>query len=175
LAENPSKSRIELLIEGAKALAWPIVALIVLVSFWSPFQETARILPSIIGRSESISIAGLSMRVSGRLRVKATPEVEKVLSRMSRDAVDVLISLQGEAYVLSEAQQSAILRYDELKALGLVEAVPANQLGPKPPYRTVEFAYGVRLTPLGLRTQSFLRSVIAEFVKELPKSQPHPD
>lgn len=161
MTTTAQKSRFEMLVELVKATAWPVVALIVLTSFWSPLQRTAEQIPVLVNRSDSITIAGLSLKVSRDLRTKASPEVEKVVARLSRTGIEQVLSLSEKTTWKPDSVEHARGYTKELRDLGLVVELQPKELA------EVGAGYGMRPTELGRQTQVFLRSVVAEFVQEL--------
>ncbi len=160
------KSRLELVTELIKATAWPSLALVALWGFWGPLQEAAKQLPALIGRSEVLTIAGVSLRVGSSLREKATPEMQKVLAEISPDGLRWILSTsEGGAYWDAGDVSTGRRETMELRKLGLVEEVPAQELND--PRRGRRYGYGVRSTHLGKRTHAFLVSLVAEFVQGL--------
>jgi hypothetical protein len=57
----------------------------------------------------------------------------------------------------------------ELIKLGLLEEIPAAELND--PQDSERYGYGVRLTPLGKETQTFLFDLISELVQELEQQE----
>ena len=90
--ESPNKGKFELVVELIRALAWPTIAGLLLFSFWQPLQLTANLLPTIIDRSDSITIAGLSLKVGRELRSEAPPEVRAALAGLSLAGIEMLLN-----------------------------------------------------------------------------------
>ena len=152
--------RFQLWVELVKALAWPITALIILICFWGPLQEIAGKLPTILGQSESITIAGLSIKVGARLKAQASPAIEAALSAMSPEDIKRLLSHSGSAYWNKGDETFGRNENASLVRLGLLEEVPASKLDPR-------YGYGISLTEKGKNVQNFLYQLIAEFADEL--------
>jgi hypothetical protein len=134
---------------------------ILLLSFWKPLQETANLIPSIIDRSDAITLSGLSIKIGERLHNKASPEVQDVLAKLSKRGIEKLLTTPSNG--TSSWQQASYGRSDsaELLKLGLVAEVMRD-----------EYGYSVEITDLGQQTQDFLKSLIAQFVEELTSKQP---
>lgn len=174
MAEAP-KSRFELFVELVKAGAWPLLAAFVLLSLREPLVKTAEEMPSIIGRSESITIAGLSLKIGAALREKITPQIQAALAKLSGDGVaKVLAMSNGGAYWDKGHEEQGRADYEELLRTGLAEEVPGDQLDTLNRQDGRSYGFGVRITALGRATQSFLRSVVAEFVQNLPPPTAEP-
>jgi hypothetical protein len=168
------KSTLELVVEVIKALAWPLFATVFLVSFWTPLHDTATLIPSIVSRSDTITIAGLSLKVGKALNKKATPEVELALSRLSKEGVKRLLEMSASSWWDKGSEANGQAENSELVKLGLAMEVSADELATRNTTDHKNFGYAVRITDLGRKTQDFLRAVIAEFVDELPRTQTIP-
>lgn len=167
MSNNPSKSRFELIVELIKAVAWPLFAIVLLVSFWRPLRSAVTQLPNIISRSETLSIAGLSLKVRRSLAKQPSEEVKQALSKLSPDD---LKRLQNFNSTFCEEQYAASCRadYAALVGLGLLAEVPESEL--KKDRSGTPYGFGVRITPKGKETQSVLNALVSEFVQELERS-----
>jgi hypothetical protein len=166
MAKAP-KTKFELFVELVQAMAWPLSATIVVFSFWTPLQDAARQIPSIVGRSDTITIAGLSLKVGQGLRQKASDAVKRVLDKLSPEGVKKILSMSQGSYWDKGNEYDGRNENSELVKLGLVDEVPANELDQKNGLEHKNFGYGIRPTQLGRETQSFLQSVVSEFVQQL--------
>ena len=155
-----SGPRLQLWVEVVKALAWPVTALIVLICFWNPLQDIANRLPSILGQSESITIAGISIKVGARLKSQASPEIQGALSAMSPDDIKRLLPHSGSAYWDKNGFSYTKSENANLVRLGLLREIPTAELASN-------YGYGIELTPKGKSVQDFLYQLIAEFADEL--------
>jgi hypothetical protein len=164
------KSTLELVVELIKALAWPLLAAVFLVSFWTPLHDTATLIPSIVNRSDTITIAGLSLKVGKALNQKATPDIELALGELSKDGVKRLLEMSDSSWWDKGNEAIAQTENAELVKLGLATEATADELATINARDHKNYGYGVRITDLGRRTQEFLRAVIAEFIKELPRT-----
>jgi hypothetical protein len=172
MADQP-KSRFELNVELVKAVAWPLLAAIVLASFWSPLHNIADQLPTILGRSDTITFAGLSLRVSPGLRAKAPPDVQKVLPQLSREGLERIIAMSsGGTYWDKGNEADGRSEYGELIKLGLLEETPSDELEKRNAAEKRNYGLAIHMTALGRQTQAFLRSVVAEFVQQVSHPQP---
>lgn len=164
------KSHFELFVELVKATTWPILVAVVLIAFWAPLRDTARQIPSLLSRSDTVTIAGLSLKLSPGLRHQASPDVKKVLAELSQEAIKRLLSMGSSTWWDVGEESRGRSENAELVRLNLVEEVPAHEIKKLNDRDQRNFCYGVRITELGRQTQSFLHSVVAEFVKELGHS-----
>ncbi len=171
MSEQP-KSKFELTVELIKATAWPGLTMIILITFWGPLRQTAEQFPYLVRRSDTITIAGLSLEVSRELRRQASPEVEEVITELSKEGIKRVLRLSGGSYWDKGSETHGRADYTELIHLKLVEEIAVDELERQNQEEGKNFGFGVRPTELGRQTQSFLQSVVAEFVQELDLSHP---
>ena len=161
--QSTKRGRLELIIAAAKAFAWPLFGFAVLVSFWTPLQQVAGYLPSLLARSEAITIAGMSIKLDKRLQ-PPSPDVSRALEKISPQAVDLLLSHHTAFRIWDEQRvPEARAEMGELAELGLVKELPQGSVK-DPQGKTM---HGVEITPLGQDVRRFLIELIAQFVKEL--------
>lgn len=169
MAESPKKTNFELSVELTKALAWPLLAVVVLASFWSPLQRTADLVPALVGRSDTITIAGLSLKISQNLHSQASPEVREVLAHLSKAGVERILEMGESSYWNKDTGSRGRELNAELIKLGLEVELPQTELDTRNQREGRDYGYAVRRSALGEQTQAFLRSIVAEFVQQLPK------
>ena len=169
----PPKTRFELSVELTKALAWPVLVLVLLVVFWIPLHQTASLIPSIVGKSDTITIAGLSLKVSQGLKAKASPDVEKALSNLTKSGIERVLEMGEASYWDQNSIAHGKERNAELLKLGLVTEIPAIEIERINLRDGTKHGYGVKRTELGKQTQAFLQSVVAEFAQELARQSPN--
>ncbi|SET69761.1 hypothetical protein SAMN05216412_11325 [Nitrosospira multiformis] len=158
--ENIKKSTFELCVELIRALAWPVIAAALLISFWQPLRETANLLPSILHRSDAITIAGLSLKVSHELRHEAPPDVQAKLRRLSPSGIEALLNHGENTKMIYEGKS------EEKRAEERWGELVANELAYKESYDDGA-RFFVALTPVGVKARSYLVSIISEFIKGL--------
>lgn len=163
------KETFELIVDLVRALAWPIVAFALLFALWSPLRQTAELIPSIISRSDTITISGLSLKIGQRLHREATPEVEAVLKAIRKEDIELMLSVGDTSWWDRNGEAGARSRYKKLIQLGLLSEIKQSEFKFLTPEEQRTRSYGVRITPLGDATRDFLRAVVAEFVRELAK------
>lgn len=167
------KSKFELIVELVRALAWPLFATIALIVFLGPLRLTARQIPDLVGRSETITVAGLSIEVQRGVSQQASDEVKQAVADLSPDSISLLLNMQGASYFASGYGALGRQQYAELIDLGLVVPLPTEEL-PHPISESGEvrkYDFGIDITPLGEDAQSFLLSLISEFVQELRSAE----
>lgn len=160
------------MVELVKALAWPVFAFIILLSFWTPLREASRTLPGLLRRSEAITIAGLTIKLQGELRAKATPGVEQALARLRPEDIEELLNLRfvGCWDADSVNIQQIKDRYARLMQSGLLEEVA--DLGRCAPTQGVTFEYALGPSALGVEAQKFLFALLAEAASEMGSAPP---
>lgn len=161
------KSKTEISIELIRALAWPTIVVILLISFWAPLQKTAKLLPILIDRSDTITIAGLTIKVKESLRKQASPEVEIVLSKLDRVGIEQVLEMGESTWWDIDDSEYGRSKTVELISLGLLEEVSDGEIKENNLRRGNSHGYAVKQTALGLETQEFLQAVVTEFVQEL--------
>lgn len=157
------KSKFELSVDLVKALAWPAVVGLLLLSFWNPLQKTANLLPSIIDRSDVITISGLSLKVSREMGSEAPAEVRAVLKRLSPQGVMLLLEFTELHSTSLFSQEEMIDReWGELVRNGIVvKSLVVNAPGP------LALPWRVQLTPLGVAAKSYLTSLLTEIIRQV--------
>lgn len=175
MSEEKSKTRFELMVEMVKALAWPVFAFIILLSFWTPLREASRTLPGLLRRSEAITIAGLTIKLQGELRAKASPEVEQALARLSPEDIEELLNFRfvGCWDADSTNIQQIKDRYGRLVQSGLL--VEVADMGRCASTQGVTYEYALGPSPLGVEAQKFLFALLAAFLHELGSAPPPRD
>jgi hypothetical protein len=184
MSEEKSKSRLELNIELLKALAWPLFALIILFSFWTPLRDSAKELPRLMRDAESVSIYSFSIKVKTDLRqqttpevgkVLATPEVERVLARLSPDGIQKLLNSRFVSCWESGKDniQQVKEMNKELMQLGLLQELP--DMGSCLKNQGANYEYAVGPTDLGKATQEFIFAFVTQSARELASAPPPRD
>jgi hypothetical protein len=168
----PQKTRFELTVELIKAVAWPLFAIFVLFTFWEPLHLAMNQLPDIVNRSNTITIAGLTIKIDQSLQLKnrePSAEVRQALSEITSDGIQTLMNLSGSARWLPQDADNGRRKNSEMVRLGLFEEIPLQELKDN-------FAYGVRVTQVGRDTQAYLYALISTFLEQLnqPVSTPTP-
>jgi hypothetical protein len=165
MTENPTppKSRFELFVEFIRVLAWPLFAFVLLYALWTPIRSIAALMPNIIERSETITIANLSIKVGRGIKRKASADVLKVLTEITPDGLRKLISSSDEAYWQADSKSYARTENAEIIRLKLVEEVSKKELG--------NYGYGIKPTTLGEETKEYVLVLVSEFVNELKRNE----
>ncbi len=167
------KTRFELIVELIKALAWPVFAMFIVLSFWIPLQKIMQKLPDIVERANVINIAGLSLEINQSLQLKGlnpSTNVKQVLSELTPNDISAVLALRGSASYPPESEASGRSDYDHLVSLGLYTEVSKQELdkGGK------GYSYGISITPLGTETRKYLLVLISEFLQQIDTSSPTP-
>ena len=127
---------LKLLIELAKALAWPLVALYALVYFRRPLRSALDLLPEKLRNVSKVTVGSLSFEVQAYLQATGDDELLRVLPKLSRRAFEKILDLRvtnhhyvlcsrgtsmavsDEHYTLRKDEDFSVLH--ELEALGLI-------------------------------------------------------
>ena len=136
------KEKIELI----KSLAWPVIVVLFLIFNWSPIRESVKLFPQLISRSESISIAGLSIEINQKLERESTPEIKESLRMISPHLIDIITNIGDSAW---ESNMLTDQDWNELSALGLI----------------TRDDYGYQLNEKGLSVRKYILEVVNELIK----------
>jgi hypothetical protein len=166
MAENVSKSRYEITVDLIRALSWPFIFLLLLVLFWRPFHKIVNQFPNIVSRSESITIAGLSLKIQkSDIVQQPSDSVMTVLGKLSPEGIERILNNSSAIYWDKGHEEFGRRDNAELMQLGLMQEIPQDELYER--NRQKNYGFGVRPTYLGVETRKFLIQLIAGFVKEL--------
>lgn len=173
----PSKSTLQLIVELAGTLAWPTIALIALLGFWHPLRGIAKALPDLVARSESITIANLSIEVGRGLRGKATPQVQEALAGIAPNEIPELLNVRLPTCWTATEIQSLREMYAGLLRQRLLEEVDNPDLCASIRANAGAGARILRPTALGRETQVFLFALVDQLVEEMapPPANPPAD
>jgi hypothetical protein len=176
MTAEPNKSSVELATDFIKAIAWPLFALIFLISFWEPFQAAANMLPDIVNRSNTITIAGLTLQINRSLKLQnqqPSSEVKQVLADISPDDINKILATSGWRVWNAQEVDGGRDEYAKLVKLGVFREMTNQELQNRTEY-AVRPVYGVVNKPLGDETRDFLIALIAEFAQQLGQPQQSP-
>jgi hypothetical protein len=166
-------------VEYIKALAWPIIALIVLASFWTPLHQIGLMAPELVRQSDSITIGSVSLKLSKRVTRRMSDEVRNVLPRLDPDDLQELVATNlpygtpmtfGDQGTWTESSK----RLEKFVTLGLltrmsIKDLEDEQKANKRQWR--DFA-GYRATQLYVQVHTFLVKLVPEVIKELQLDEP---
>ncbi len=128
MLNSPPKSTFELIVDLIKVTVWPILVVCILFVFWTPLYQTANLIPSIVGRSDVITIAGLSLKISQEQKSKAPLEVERILGKLSKTGIERVLALSDSAMYMHDSINFAKRENSELIKLGLAIEIPSTEL-----------------------------------------------
>lgn len=123
-------------------------------------------MPHIIERSDTITIANLSIKVSHKLGQDLSPAVQSSLKRLSPKGIERLLLLpeDNRTAFFSKKSDAEEVATPELINLGLVTVGPiSSDLS-----NTSGFSFD--MTETGVQTRRFLWSVITEFIEGLKEA-----
>ena len=165
---DTTKSKFEIIVELIKALVWPVIVFAVLIIFWEPLHLISKSLPSIVNRSETITIAGLSLKIrnSGTVQ-QPSPGVKDILSKLSPEAVERMLNNATSSFWKKGDESFGRTEYTELIKYNLYREIPQKELSDPARFKDKDYGFGVEITELGKETRKFLVQIIAGFVNEL--------
>lgn len=139
------------------ALVWPLAIVIIISIFREPLFQTLQQLPSVVSKSTSIEIAGVSIKVDERIAGINDPELKAALSNLSPTALRLLMDvgkggLNTMSKNLTEQEKNALV---ELKDKGLIELDMSYKNSSNP---DLDVYY--RQTDLGKRAYNFVMDVL---------------
>ena len=151
--------------EYIKALAWPLLTVLILFLFWSPLHDIAGILPEVIRNSETIEAGKVKLSIRKSAMAKASEPVRQALRDLK--ASDIRTILQTDpgphTFLFCEAKESdeSIQEFRGLEGKKLVEALKADRLkaestGNDPACGKERLTFGFETTSLWSGLREFL-------------------
>lgn len=163
MPEN-QKTKFELFVELIKVLAWPTFAFFILFSFWGSFRSVARLLPEVLGRSQSITIAGMSLEIGSDIGREAPDGVSEILSDLPPSDIRILMNFRGPTFW---DYAGGYRQHETLMQAGLLEAISQDELNQRIERTGNNTSGGIRLTPLGQSAQDYLMAIVSSFVDQI--------
>lgn len=166
--KNPTK--FDLYLKLTTLLAWPIMILILLVIFWRPIKLLSSKLPKVVQKSETISIAGITLKMTDQITQKPTAKINEALTGLGHEPLLGLLELG-----VDEPSVGGIIGYDtatynssikHLTNRGLLKVIKPNPTDTNINNSIVK----VRMTKLGVKSSLVLADLFKVFVQELSKS-----
>jgi hypothetical protein len=124
----------------------------------------------LLKRLEAVSIGELSLKIARDFGQDVTPEVRRVLSRLSPSGVGQLLRQKDTLWAEAQYEKDVRSSLNELLALELVSEVSPQELAQHNSEGhgcTATYTFGVRTTDLGRQTRSFLREVVSELARDV--------
>ncbi|RME56012.1 hypothetical protein D6779_11425 [Candidatus Parcubacteria bacterium] len=139
------------------ALIWPLVLITIVLIFREPLFRTLQQLPSVVSKSTSIEVAGISIKVNEKIAGINDPELKAALSDLSPTALRLLMDvgkgcLNTTSKHLSEQEINALV---ELQDQGLIE-LDMNYKYSSNPDLDIHYCQ----TELGKRAYNFVMDVL---------------
>ena len=160
------KTKIELTIELLKVIIWPTIVIFVIILFWRPIYSTFNEIPNIIGKSESISIGNLSIKIQRGTTLLPSESVKAILKKISPHAVETLVSSNGTTeYFHTNQVLYGQQRFKELIQDGLYIEVEKIHLSYDD--QNIQYAYGVQPTKSGIEVRNYLLEIMNGLIKEI--------
>ncbi len=163
-------------LDYTKVLAWPIIALVVLGSFWVPLHEIGRMAPELVRQSTSIKIGSVSLELSKKVTRKVSDEVRNVLPKLDADDIKwVAMNDGGESTYGDEVSwKDDAGRIGKFATLGLVARMSTKDLEERQKINerpSRDFA-GYKTTDLFDQVHAFLIDLVPEVISELQLNEP---
>lgn len=172
---TPNRSRYTA-VELAKALAWPVIVALLLVSFWTPLHTLVDTIPQLLFRPEEFSIGGVKFHLRKSLIDQASPEEKRILNDLGPAEVELILEVKPGDVVCSgnpptpeERQPFIVLVEHHLFEWVTKEEAKQQESQGYP------CGFGVRTTPMFRRVREFMINAILEAIqqsKTLPASKP---
>lgn len=89
--ENNSLEVAKLVIEGIRALAWPVLLGAVLIAFNSPLQTVVESFSIKLSQANKVSIGSLSLEIEAKAREAGNPELGRQVGSLTAQAVQQLL------------------------------------------------------------------------------------
>ena len=136
-------------LEYVRVLAWPLFALVVLVSFWTALHDLAQVLPGLLSQSESISFKGVIFRVKKSIADQASPEVRAALNELTSSDIRELLETSGPTSVLIDnPDDEAVPAWKHFIELGLATPLTSKELAVKSREDHKAWIFGAQTTSL---------------------------
>ena len=81
------------ILEVLKAAMWPMAAIVMFSSLYTPLDGLLRKMPEVIGRADVITIGDMKLQLTKALEIDATPEIRAALSSLSSAGASRIIRL----------------------------------------------------------------------------------
>lgn len=117
----------ELVIEAFRAIAWPVVVLVIVFSMFAPLKKTIELVPELLSQSTKITIAGVSVELNQRLSDQVSPRLKRALENLSPEAIRIMISSR-KSMVFGTAEDAKNPALFELEKAGLI-TIKLDELG----------------------------------------------
>jgi len=163
------QSKVHWRIELIKALAWPCVAIFIVVAFWGPLQASARLLPQLLQDTETIEVSGVKINVRSSIAERTPARVKVVLQKLSPAGIE---------YILEKRELSEFRSTDPTLAPDVAELIAAGLCVPmtredlaaaakkdSPEERKTKYLTGVKCGDTYDEVRTFLVSLIPDMVR----------
>jgi hypothetical protein len=163
--EGDSPNRTPHLYSIIKALAWPALALVVLVSFWTPLHQLAAAVPDVIKNADTIKFKDFSVLAGKRLS-RAPASVAQVLNNLTAEDIDFILTTDADDFSVGEGAMSTDEReqYDHLASLGLLKVLSEQEMKIKEAQNGQKSVFAANMTPLYKDVRRFLRKLMSETI-----------
>lgn len=90
----------ESIISSLKVIAWPLVIIILVASFWNPIYNTIAQLPNLISSASKISVGPFTLEMERVAKAIGNESLGQLMGGLSPRAIELLIETGGARYIL---------------------------------------------------------------------------
>lgn len=128
-ARAERQSGIVLLVDLAKAVAWPVLIMVLVIVFFAPIRKTLNLVPMKIESASKASIGSMSWEIERQALRQGGPELAQRVGRLSPAAIEELINTQRDTQVqlasdermlISLPNNDRLIALRELREAGLI-------------------------------------------------------
>lgn len=117
-------------VELVKALAWPALVLVLIVSFWTPLHTVVGLLPSMFEKVDTITLGGVRIDLKSAIAEKTPNNVKLVLPKLTPAGIQYIIE-NGESGATRQTSPVLPVEQQELIAAGLCREMTQSELDAK--------------------------------------------
>jgi hypothetical protein len=123
---------LRLAVDLTRAIAWPVLVLAAVVTFREPVRDVLNVLPQKLSEAGRLSVGSFALEVQAQTRAQGNPELATILTGLSREAIQRLMSVPEKTHFLIAYEYASIGEYtlftdkdldalNELATKGLVQ------------------------------------------------------
>jgi len=162
-----------------KALAWPVLVVLLVIFFWTPAREAAALLPELLRNSETVEVGKVKLGINKSIAKRASEAVREALVDMKAPDVRLILQSDSQKFLFLRSQgkrrrYSAISQAENKEASALTaEQLTAEKKADPPPCPQGDpLTFGFATTTLWDSVQTFLvEDLIPGLISDAPKSR----
>ncbi len=165
-------------VELTKALAWPVLAALLLVAFWKPLHILADYVPQLLSNTEEFSIGGVRFQLHKSLVDQASPDVKRILGDLGVEEIRLILDTPPQNTICwsirPSPEEKQFQPYASLLNLGLFREMTKEEMQQQESEH-IACKYGVIPTPKFGPIRDFMIKGIVEAIQQaqaLPVSKP---